>query len=140
VNEIYKVVIAPAASDRMAEHFEFLARVSEEAANNLLEKLIDDINSLQTLPFRNPVFDRPFVTPQKYRYMLSNKRYRIVYQVMDDTVFVDDIQDCRQDNDKNLVSGSFYSEKNQLELASRIKDVESKKNISTNEIIEVDDE
>ncbi|MCL2213501.1 MAG: type II toxin-antitoxin system RelE/ParE family toxin [Oscillospiraceae bacterium] len=104
MSELYNVVVAPAANDRMAEHFEFLARVSIEAANNLLEKLTCDINSLQTLPFRNPVFDRPFVTPQKYRHMLSNKRYRIVYQVVGDTVFVDDIQDCRQDSDKNLVN------------------------------------
>jgi mRNA-degrading endonuclease RelE of RelBE toxin-antitoxin system len=35
--------------------------------------------------------------------MLSGKRYRIVYQIADDTIYVDDVQDCRQDDDKNLV-------------------------------------
>jgi len=101
---IYKVIVAPAANDRMAEHFEFLARVSESAANKLLDGLVDDIESLQKMPFRNPVYDCPFVPQLKYRYLISNKRYRIVYQIIDETVFVDDIQDCRQNDDKDLLN------------------------------------
>jgi len=101
---IYKVIVAPAANDRMAEHFEFLARVSESAANKLLDGLLDDIESLQKMPFRNPIYDRPYVPPLKYRYMVSNKRYRIVYQIVNDTVFVDDIQDCRQNDDRDLLN------------------------------------
>lgn len=101
---IYSIMIAPAANDRMAEHFEFLARISEDAANQLLDGLINDIRSLQKMPFRNPVYDRPYMTPLKYRYMMSNKRFRIVYQVVNDTVFVDDIQDCRQSDDKDLLN------------------------------------
>jgi len=100
----YKVIIAPAANDRMAEYFEFLARVSESAANRLLDGLVDDIESLQKIPFRNPLYDRPYVPPLKYRYMVSNKRYRIVYQIVGDTVFVDDIQDCRQSEEKDLLN------------------------------------
>lgn len=99
---IYKVIIAPTANDRMAEHFEFLARISENAAYKLLDSLVSDINSLQKMPFRNPCYNRPFVPTLKYRYMMSSSRYRIIYQIVGDTVFVDDIQDCRQDNDKNL--------------------------------------
>ena len=101
---IYNVIVAPAANDRMAEHFEFLARVSESAANRLLDGLVSDIGSLKKMPFRNPVYDRPYVQPLKYRYMISNKRYRIVYQIVNDTVFVDDIQDCRQNDDKDLLN------------------------------------
>ena len=101
---LYKVVVSPAVNDRMMEHFEFLARVSETAAHNLLDVLANDMLSLQTLPFRNPVYDRPYVTPLKYRYMVSNKWYRIVYQIVDDTVFVDDVQDIRQGDDKNVIN------------------------------------
>ncbi len=36
-------------------------------------------------------------------YILSNKRYRIVYQVNGNQVFVDDIQDCRQGDDKSVL-------------------------------------
>ena len=101
---IYKVIIAPTATDRMVGHFEFLARVSESVANKLFDELSDDIASLQRMPFRNPVYDRPYVPPLKYRYMVSNKRYRIVYQVVNDTVFVDDIQNCLQDDNKDLLN------------------------------------
>ena len=97
---VYKVIIAPTANDRMADYFLFLAGVSENAANKLIEHLIADIESLQIMPFRNPVYDRPYVPSLKYRYMLSNKRYRIIYQIIDDTVFVDDIQDSRQNNNE----------------------------------------
>lgn len=100
----YNVIVAPAANDRMEEHFKFLARVSESAANKFLEGLIDDIRSLQKMPFRNPVYNNPYVPPLKYRYQLSNNRYRIVYQVVNDSVFVDDIQDCRQNDNKGLLN------------------------------------
>jgi len=100
--KVYQVIIDPAANDRMFEHFEFLARVSVSAANRLLEGLLKSIRTLKTSPFRNPPYNRPYLTPGKYRYMISDKKYRIIYQVDGDFVFVDDIQDCRQDEDKNI--------------------------------------
>jgi len=99
----YIIRVAPAVNDRMIEHFEFLARVSENAANKLLDELIEDINSLETSPQINPYLDRPYIELRKYRYKLSYGRYRIVYQIVNDTVFVDDIQDCRQSDDKSLL-------------------------------------
>jgi len=102
-DKVYHVIIDPAANDRMYDHFEFLARMSVPAANKLLDNLITDIMSLESMPFRNPVYNRPYLQPDKYRYMISNKRYRIVYQVDGNFVYVDDIQDMRQADDKNLV-------------------------------------
>ena len=98
----YHVIIDPAANDRMAEHMEFLARVSEDAAKRLLDDLINNIRSLSQMPFRYPIYDRPYLPPGKYRYLIACKRYRIVYQIDGDNVFVDDIQDCRQDDNKNI--------------------------------------
>jgi len=95
---VYEIIIDPAANDHMAEHYEFLAQVSESAARRLLMRLHRDIQSLQTMPFRNPVFNSLYVSPLKYRYLMSNERYRIIYQIVETTVFVDDIQDCRQDD------------------------------------------
>jgi plasmid stabilization system protein ParE len=98
-----QVFIAPAVYDRMYEHFLFLAKVNENAARRLLDTFMKDIRSLASMPGAYPVYDRPFLPKGKYRYMLSGKRYRIVYQIADDTIYVDDVQDCRQDDDKNLV-------------------------------------
>jgi len=99
----YIIRVAPAVNDRIAGHFEFLARVSGNAAYKLLDELIEDIKSLETNPQINPYLDRPYIEPGKYRYKLSYGRYRIVYQIVNNTVFVDDIQDCRQDDDKRLL-------------------------------------
>jgi mRNA-degrading endonuclease RelE of RelBE toxin-antitoxin system len=101
--KIYNIRVAPAANERMTMHFEFLARVSENAAYKLLDELIKEIKLLETNPQINPYLDRPYIEPGKYRYKLSYGRYRIVYQIVNDTVFLDDIQDCCQDDDKSLV-------------------------------------
>jgi mRNA-degrading endonuclease RelE of RelBE toxin-antitoxin system len=97
----YTVVVDAAANDRMYSHFEFLAQVSESAAERLLDGLIKDMRSLEYMPYRNPVYGRPYNKNGEYRYMISCGRYRIVYKIEDDTVFVDDIQDCRQSDDKS---------------------------------------
>lgn len=102
--KVYQVIIASGANDRMYDHFEFLARVSVNAANRLLDGLLNDIRNLRTDPFRYPAYNRPYLPVGKYRYILSNKRYRIVYQITGNQVFVNDIQDCRQDDDKSILN------------------------------------
>ena len=102
--KVYQVIIASDANGRMYDHFEFLARVSVNAANRLLDGLLKDIRNLRTDPFRYPVYNRPYLPVGKYRYIPSNKRYRIVYQIIGNQVFVDDIQDCRQDDDKSILN------------------------------------
>jgi mRNA-degrading endonuclease RelE of RelBE toxin-antitoxin system len=87
----------------MYDHFAFLAQVSPGGAEKLLEALIKDIKSLERNPHAYPCYNRPHSNPRKYRYILSYSRYRIVYQVVNDTIYVDDIQDCRQDDDKNII-------------------------------------
>lgn len=101
--KVYQVVIASDANDRLYDHFEFLARVSVNAANRFLDGLLKDIKNLRTNPFSYPVYNRPYLPVGKYRYILSNKKYRIVYQIIGNQVFVDDTQDCRQDDDKSIL-------------------------------------
>lgn len=102
--KVYQVIIAPEANGRMYEHFEFLARVSADAANKLLDELLKCIRNLRTEPFRHPVYSRPYLPVGKYRYAMSGKKYRIVYQVINNQVFVDDIQDCRENDDKSILN------------------------------------
>ena len=58
-NKVYQVIIASEANNRMYDHFEFLAHVSVNAANRLLDGLLKDIRNLRTEPFRYPVYSRP---------------------------------------------------------------------------------
>ena len=96
INKIYEIVISKSANNKMYEHFDFLARVSEEAAKCLLKELLNDIKSPKVMPHRNPTYENSYLKIGEYRYMLSAKRYRIIYKIKDNKVFVDDIQDCRQ--------------------------------------------
>jgi len=99
----YYVYIDPAVNDRMAEHLEFLARISEDAAERLLNELMAGIRSLKTMPFRYPVYNRPYLPLDKYRSLVIKKRYTIVYLIDGDCIYIDDIQDSRQSDDKNLL-------------------------------------
>jgi len=101
--KVYKVIVDPAANDRMYDHFEFLARVSETGAEKLLAGLVADIRSLEYMPYSNPVYNRPYLKSGKYRYKMPCDRYRIVYQVEENNVFVDDIQDCRRSDSSSLL-------------------------------------
>jgi plasmid stabilization system protein ParE len=103
VDKNYDVYVDPAANDRMAEHIEFLARVSDDAADRLLDDLLVGIRSLKKMPYRNPVYNRRYLPVDKYRSLVINKRYRLVYQIDGNCVFVDDIHDCRQSDDKNTL-------------------------------------
>ena len=105
----YKVRISPLAFDDLNKHFYFLSRVSENAAERLKETILKDIRSLDEMPNRTPAYARPYLPPGKYRYLLSAGRYRIVYQVNDNTVNVDYIVDCRQNNEINHPGGEGTS-------------------------------
>jgi mRNA-degrading endonuclease RelE of RelBE toxin-antitoxin system len=106
----YQILVSPSANDRANEHFEFMARVSVATAERLLDTLMKDMYALDINPAACPPYDRPFITKNKYRYKLSAKRYRIVFTIEDDIIFVDDIEDCRQDDDKSLL----YIEENEI--------------------------
>jgi plasmid stabilization system protein ParE len=95
---VYSVDIAPGARDRINDHVEFLARVSESAAERLHTVLLADIASLSENPECNTWFERPYVPSKKYRWALSAKRYRIIYHIDGFQVRIDDVQDCREDD------------------------------------------
>ena len=102
-DKLYRVLVDPSANDRMYDHYEFLSQVSDAAAERLLDELVTDMRSLERMPYRNPIYNRPYLKCGKYRYMISCDRYRIVYQIEANTVFVEDIQDCRQADSSSLL-------------------------------------
>jgi hypothetical protein len=93
---VYHVEIAPAANDQMYTHVEFLARVDADAAAKMLDKFLQDIHSLEKLPQLNPPYNRAYLPVGKYRYKVSGRRYLIIFQVVGQCVYVDEIRDCRQ--------------------------------------------
>ena len=93
----YKVIIFDRARQMLARHVRFVAQKNLSAARKLKNELMDAINSLYGRPERFPFLEADFIPPNKYHKMVVGKRYLILYQIKEQTVYVDYIVDCRQD-------------------------------------------
>ncbi len=93
----YSVIISDRAKSMLGVQLKFIARVNKDAALKTKEDLIDAIRSLQQMPQRFPFFEAPYIPPNKYHKLFVPKWYLVVYQIRDDTVYVDYIVDCRKD-------------------------------------------
>ncbi len=74
----------------------FLAEVSEQAAQNLVDDFRVTAKSLEKYPDSNPWLSDSALPINKCRKLLLYRRYLLIYQVKNNTVFVEYIVDCRQ--------------------------------------------
>jgi plasmid stabilization system protein ParE len=81
----------------LMDHVRFLARVSETAAARLIHEFETNATKLETNPEIYPWLSDPLFPHHKYRKMLFEKRYLIIYQVKDKFIYIDAVVDCRQD-------------------------------------------
>lgn len=81
----------------LGEHVRFMAQVNKEAVKVKKKDLMEAMRSLEHMPQRFPFFEDVYVTTNKYHRMFVAKWYLILYQIQDDTVYVERILDCRKD-------------------------------------------
>ena len=93
----YKVVVSKTATSVLVSHASFLAKVSVEAAERLTSEFEKSANSLSQMPQRNPWLIADYIPKHQYRCLPFEKRYLIIYQIIDETVYIDYVLDCRQD-------------------------------------------
>ncbi|HBV86084.1 MAG TPA: plasmid stabilization protein [Desulfosporosinus sp.] len=93
-NKRHTVVISDEATLMLLSHVRFLAQVSESAAMRLIEAFQE--KALEEFPERNPWLTDPLISSGKYRKLLLEKRYLLVYQIKESTVYVDAVVDTRQ--------------------------------------------
>ncbi|MDD4171111.1 MAG: type II toxin-antitoxin system RelE/ParE family toxin [Syntrophomonas sp.] len=93
----YKVIVSDRVRQILAGHVRFLAQKSPTAARKIKNDLMEAIRSLHQMPERFPFLEAEFIPPNKYHKMFIEKWYLILYQVRDQTVYVDYIVDGRQD-------------------------------------------
>ena len=96
-NEIYTVGISDRASEMLVYHARFLANVSETAAERLISEFELQAKSLRKQPERFPWLSHPMLPEHKYRKLLFEKRYLLIYQIKGGSVYIDAMVDCRQD-------------------------------------------
>lgn len=93
----YKVVVSDRAKRMLGTHIRFMAQVNKEAATEKKKEIMAAMRSLCQMPQRYPFFDEMYITPNKYHKMFIEKWYLVLYQIQDDTVYIDYILDCRKD-------------------------------------------
>ncbi len=98
VDQHYKVIISDRARRILASHIRFMTKVNKDVAKDM-KKIMDAMRSLNQMPQRFPFFNEPYITPNKYRKIFVKKWYIVLYQIKDDTVYVDYIIDCHQNYD-----------------------------------------
>ena len=93
----YKVIISDRAKEMLGMHIRFLAQVNKPTAKKLKDCLVTEIRSLQDMPQRYPFFNETYIPANKYHKLYIENWYLVLYQIKDDTVYVDWIVDYRQD-------------------------------------------
>ena len=93
----YKVIISDRARESFALHLRFLVQASKSAAVKLKHRFLQEIRSLEEMPQRYPFFNEDYIPVNKYHKLFVENWYLVLYQIRDDTVYVDWIVDCRQD-------------------------------------------
>lgn len=93
----YRVIISDQAKQNLLLHVRFLAQINKSAAQKLRQRIVAEIRSLEQMPHRYPFLNAEFIPPNKYHKLYIENYYLILYQIRDDTVYVDWIVDCRQD-------------------------------------------
>lgn len=93
----YNVIISDRAKEMLGVHIRFLAQINKSAAAELKNRLVMEIRSLEEMPQRYPFLNEAYLPVNKYHKMFVKNNYLVLYQIRDNTVFVDWIVDCRQD-------------------------------------------
>lgn len=93
----YKVIVSDRTKRMLGTHIRFMAQVNKDAAKAKKQELMEAMRSLERMPQRFPFFEEAYIPTNKYHKMFVTKWYLVLYQIQDDTVYVDYILDCRKD-------------------------------------------
>lgn len=93
----YQVIVSERATQMLVSHAAFLAQISPEVAKRLTAEFEKAANSLERMPQRCPWLTGEYIPRNAYRFILFEKRYMIIFQIVDTVVYADYVVDCRQD-------------------------------------------
>jgi len=93
----YRILLAARVRTQFLRHVEFLSRVSIAAAKQLRNDFKSTLLRLMNNPYQFPIdIDlNPENTP--YRKAIFGKRYKLLFIIDGESVFVDSVADCRQE-------------------------------------------
>lgn len=93
----YKVVVSDRAKQMLGAHIRFMAQVNKKAAAEKKKEILSAMRSLSQMPQRFPFFEEMYIPPNKYHKMFIENWYLVLFQIQDDTVYIEYVLDCRKD-------------------------------------------
>ena len=81
----------------LVKQISFIGKASKAAARKQKAIIVDSIKKLKEDAQIYPFFENDIIPRNKYHKYVISKRYIILYQIKDETVYVDYIIDTRQD-------------------------------------------
>lgn len=81
-------MISKSAQEDMQSHIAFLARVSEQAAKKLFDKLLEKISSLNFMPNRGQVIKKFNKNRKK---LVIDKKFIILYSIFKNKIYIESI-------------------------------------------------
>lgn len=94
----YKVSVSFSAKRMMMQHLEFLSRVSTPAARRLRNEYSAIVSRMKENPLQFPLETDDSLPNPMCRRAFFGGRYKVLFFVDKDHIYIDAIQDCRQDN------------------------------------------
>ena len=95
-DKIYDVKITDTAWEQMIEHARFLANVSVDAANRLVDEFIESTDKLAQMPRRCSWLTHDAIPFQKYRKTFFGEYHMALFMIRGNIVYVTAAVDCRQ--------------------------------------------
>lgn len=92
----YEVIVSRRAEETLLLHIRFLSNVSIRAAKILRDAFKETIGKLSSNPFQFQEELDLNLPKGKYRWSILLRRYKVVFFVKGNKVFVDAVVDCRQ--------------------------------------------
>lgn len=93
----YEVIVSRRAEETLLLHVRFLSNVSIRAAKILRDAFKETIGKLSSNPFQFQEELDLNLPKGKYRWSILLRRYKVVFFVKGNKVFVDAVVDCRQE-------------------------------------------
>ena len=100
----YTVIVSRRADEMLIRHARFLAQVRVSAARRMAAEFAKVLDILEENPFQFPVETDYDLPEGAYRKALFSKWYKAIFSVSGNTVYLDAVLDCRQENSAYFTS------------------------------------
>ena len=84
----YRVIVSARAAQMLVSHAAFLAQVNPAAAERLTVEFEKAAKSLEQMPQRCPWLKGEYIPKNAYRFILFEKRYMLIFQIVESSRFM----------------------------------------------------